>query len=155
MRQYLFTEKRLPNVILVFTHVLYPFTYMMAQYRAYRDDAIIRANITVSKMSIEWYLNHKFDPELKRIYIETNRRVGLPLGVRGDAADDDFFAIMGDRYEAGDDDYFAIMTMEREHTQMGFSSFGVFVPTALIDQSDAIAGVVETYSMNDFVIIEF
>lgn len=150
IQQYIFTEKRLPGIFKLFSVVLYPFTVIVTAYKAWRNDAIIRANVTVSKASLQWYLNYVYDSDLERIYIETNTGAGLIMG--DEVAEPTLFQIMGD--EAAEPTVFQIMNVEGEDTAMGFASFGVFIPADLMPQADAIRGTVDKYAVLDFVIIE-
>lgn len=151
LQQYLYTEIRLPHTIKLFDVLLHPFSLMMAEYKAWRNEAIIKANITISKGSVEWYLNYLFDTTLQRIYIENNKGGGVIMGI--EATETAMYQIMG--IEATEPTLYVIMTIDGEDDDMGLSSFGVFVPTALISQADAISGIVNLYTIKDFVIIEF
>lgn len=133
--------------------LLTPFTIMMAEYIAWRDDAVTRANVSNESMSLEWYLNERFDTDLRRIYIETNNANGVPFGLRATEASD--LQAFGLRATEPSDTI--AFPLRGESATIGFKSFGVFIPTDLADDEDEIAGVVTRYKLagKTFTIIQF
>lgn len=154
VRAYLPMHKRQTNRLKLFADVLtYPFTLMMAEFKAWRDEAIIKATVTIEKTSIEWYLNRQFDPVLQRIYINTNNAEGVIMGNRATEPDD--FQLMGNRATEPDD--YVIFSNRGEHPAIGYASFGVYIPSALSSSKEAIAALMRVYKLagKSFVIIEF
>ncbi len=151
IKMYLRPSKRKTDRIKLYRTILAPFRIMMDEYIAWRDKTVIRANVTVSKASLEWYLNHLFDSVEERIYINSNRGSGVILGIR---EEDEEFEIMGIRAA---DEEFIITTLRGEHPDLGFNNFGVFIPAALSSQTDAIRGIVDEYALAgmDYIIIEY
>lgn len=150
---YLPPYKRRPNRLKLLGVLLYPLTIIMQEYKAWRDEAIIKATVTIEKGSIEWYLNYLFDPVEQRIYIETNNAEGVLMGLRATEVLD--FQLMGLRATEPTD--FVAFSNRGEHPVLGFASFGVFIPTDLAAQADAISGVMRIYKLGGktFKIIQY
>lgn len=145
------SHKRQTNRKGLLAVLLTPFTIMMGEFVAWRDEAIIRANVTSETISIEWYLNYLFDPTLKRIHIESNDGDGVILGVK--TTEPLKFLYFGDK----DDEPTAFQYLYKpgETTDLGTASFGVYIPTDLEDQALDIFAIVKIYKLagKTFVII--
>lgn len=150
--QYLEPEWRLPNILLLFKVVLYPFQVMMDEYIAYRDAAIIKANVSCETMSIEWYLNELFDNELRRITIDTATSDGVYIRNEGEAPDNPLY--LGN--EATEPARFEYLYNPGEHVNFEGKSFAVFIPASLAGVKDQIRGITNIYrnAGKTFTIIE-
>ena len=61
--------------------LFYPLQEDSDSYNTWVNDSIIRATVTGQTGSLEWYLNYRFDPDLKRIKIIHGILVGTPLSL--------------------------------------------------------------------------
>lgn len=151
IRQYIMPESRLPNRYKWFEVGAYPLKILAEQWKLIRDDAIIRANVTYSEGSLEWYLNYKYDPVQKRIYLGTAGASGVNVGLNAPESADYLEVGLPDIEPA----YHPQIPLPGEDSVYNGYSFGVFVPADLMASQDDIAGVARIYAaINDFIIIQ-
>lgn len=141
IRAFLPPHKRKPNREKLYNVLLHPMKLIMDNFIVWRDKEVIRANMTFETAKMEWYLNHLFDPELKRIYIETNEMAGLVKGDR--TSEPAVYVVKGDR-DAEPAEY-VVGRVKGEDTALGLAKFGVYIPAALSGEADAIKGAVDNY----------
>lgn len=141
IKQYLPGFLRTAERLKSYCILLYPFEVLNDEWVTYRDQSVTRANVSFETGSLEWYLNELYDPTERRIYIETNDDDGLEFGL-SDTEPDDFQEI---GLSGSEPDDFVEIPLKGEHPDFGFKSFGVYVPTDIIAQAEAIKSVVNNY----------
>lgn len=120
-----------------------PFTVMMSEFITWRDEAIIKANVTGETIALEWYLNRLFDATLKRITIHTNTDQGLQMGIRG--TEPAKYQTMGKR--GTEPTKYKTMTRVGEDAIVGTYDFGVTIPAAISAQEDDIRSIINQFRL--------
>lgn len=77
-------HKRLAKRLAWLRGLLYPFKENEDLFYPWRDEMIIRAKVTGQKMSLQWYLNHLFDPVLQRIIIDDSQPGGTAVSLESE-----------------------------------------------------------------------
>lgn len=150
---YLAPHKRTKNRQYLYNVCLYPFKELNAEYITWRDKETIRSYMTGETVNLEWYLNSLFDPNLKRIYIETNEGGGVVKGIRG--TEPDLYQVAGIR--GTEPTLYVSKRLKGEDAVLGFKRFGVYIPNDIAELAEDIKGVVNNYRFagKTFMIITF
>lgn len=142
IKSYLPAHWRQANRLKLFELLLSPFTVLMSEYIVWRNQAITQANVSNEKIVLEWYLNSLFDPSLKRIYILRRNITGVEAGLSG--AEPSYYVEVG--LSGTEPSYYVETTLSNEDANIGLYDFGVFIPTSLSSNSDAIKSILVQYS---------
>lgn len=146
IQSYLPPHKRMPQRILFYKIMAYPFTLMMEAFIAWRDSSVTKANVSNETISLEWYLNSLFDTDEQRIEIISQEDAGLLMGRRDTEAT--FYQPMGRRDTEAT--FYKAMPIRGEDLITGLFSFIVSIPEDIEDKTDAIAGIVKMYKYAGF-----
>jgi len=65
--------------------LLYPLQEDSEAYNTWVSESIIKAMVTGQTGSLQWYLNYKFDPDLKRIQIIHGELTGVPMSLEAES----------------------------------------------------------------------
>lgn len=134
---------RTADRITLYKTALKPFGVINDDYLGWRDEAIIKANVTGETIALEWYLNRLFDSILKRITIKTNTDQGLQMGIRG--TEPTKYQTMGIR--GTEPTKYKTMTRVAEDPDVGFYDFGVTIPAAISAQEDDIKAIINQFRL--------
>lgn len=77
-------HKRQANRISWINGLTSPLVQLMNFFLAFRQDAIIRANVTGQTISLQWYLNYCLDNQFQRIIIINELLGGFTMGLRSE-----------------------------------------------------------------------
>lgn len=65
--------------------LVYPLQQDSEAYNTWVNESIIKATVSGQTGSLQWYLNYRFDPDLKRIQIIHGIITGVPLSLSAEA----------------------------------------------------------------------
>ncbi|MDR2886434.1 MAG: hypothetical protein LBV26_00265 [Bacteroidales bacterium] len=133
IRQLLPVFLRKPVRIAWLEALLAPFAAMWAEYAGWRTEKYYEANVTAQTISMEAWLNRRFDPVEKRIRIQHGEDEGVYVSLRSEGYDEEF-------YIDGEQGAFIALEGEQEN-EMPFG-FTVKIPNSLSVVLSEIEGVV-------------
>ena len=142
IKNYLPIAKRKPIRLNYLSSLLFVFATLRSEYMAWRDEAIIRANVTGETMSLEWYLNY-ICASGTGITIETAGLSGLRAGI--ESTELAYYVAAG--IESTEPTRYVSIGFPGESTLWGTKSFIVKVPTAFSSWSAIITSIVNSYRM--------
>ena len=103
-----------------------PYAENEAAFYTWRDEMIIRAMVTGQKASLQWYLNHLYDPILQRIIIDDSVAVGTAVSLESEGTAWVVAGIEGTVGESG-----VVFALEGETTGSLPKDFRVLTPNTV------------------------
>lgn len=135
--------RKYPSQLAFFRGLLAPFVSQSQAFSAFRDAAVTQARVSSESISLEWYLNERFDTVQRRIAIQTAGPSGVVAGIAD--TEPTLYFVAG--IEGSEPTKYKVIGLKGEDTGFLDNSFLVYVPISLSASGNSIAGVVRQYKL--------